>query len=1140
MQNELMIVSNLQFPDDLKSQDDQARNWSSWKKWNAAINEDSAVVGMEFLKEVCETYQGALTKIKNKNEDDKKKIYNDNQSSLTEINSRKKIESKDLEEGQKIAMAAITKRKEEWYTECYQEFEAYLKNNKSKGGIRKALENLFKGNTSAMEREAQAAYQQSFAVRKQLASALEEEMNQQNILHQRKIELVNAKIELDRTKELFRYNKEKEKLQDNFEKSVSEIDRQFRKTLNEVMSDTNIKSYINTVHSSIPAFEGYTCSTTIPECICFGNVTMKIAEKSSVHPEVTQLMMGEVGRALDSSDAAVIKAKLPYCQCLNDGISLFINYSPSERKLYQEYLKMMLLKLFMAFPAGKLEATMIDPLELGETFALFTKLGEEQSRIIDTKVWSQEKDISEAVNILRQKLETMTQSYGDDRTTRLRKEPIRVLAITDFPTGFNQNALRDLQAIVRKSASYGVCIFIWANSEEIAKLQKSQQSVFNEIKHMLHVATATGNGILKLETAKYNNIYLQLDSMPKVQEETNAIINTLAKGIHNSHKKIERFGDMYDDIEDPKNWFAQNTIDEFAVPIGIKGANTIVKLIVGKTNGSTAHHVLIAGQTGAGKSTLLHTIIMGTLLNYSPDEVQMYLVDFKEGVEFKTYSKLNLPSIRVVAIDCEREFGLNILKELQKEMKRRFDLFKREADREEISDYRKVTGKKMPKILVVFDEIQELFRGAADDSIGKECEKFLGELLALGRAAGIHIILASQNFNLISSIKPMLFAHAAIRIAIKGSEDSEESVLGENNPGAKQLKDGETGAAVYNEASGKESANIIFQIGYLEKDKRAEYLRKLSVLQNSEEFAGKYENKTRVLLTNAEDDVFNVFNQLIINKKIMRIDDVNTSYCLIIGDGFELNRKFKIGIASGAGQNILMIGNDEKCAASIFYFSILSLLYDKMENEKACKDNMFIYLIDLSAEDEYIEPDNTNFKHIESLFPKQIKHGDMRDMDLLINVVYNILLRRMDGEEASDERVFFMFFGINRAHKLVSGNMYEDSDIGEKSSLSKLAEIMKHGAKYGVNCIVWGENLAGTSKIMGSTIERDFAQRIVFSTDNTTMEQLVMEQNGNTLRTSTAVYMNVDEDVKNTHFRPYEIPAKIWVEKIAKAYHEFE
>lgn len=94
---------------------------------------------------------------------------------------------------------------------------------------------------------------------------------------------------------------------------------------------------------------------------------------------------------------------------------------------------------------------------------------------------------------------------------------------------------------------------------------------------------------------------------------------------------------------------------------------------------------------------MLHTIIMSTLLQFSPDEAQLYLVDFKEGVEFKTYSKLNLPSIRVVAIDCEREFGLNILKELQKEMKRRYDVFKREADREDISDYRKVRGVKMPK-----------------------------------------------------------------------------------------------------------------------------------------------------------------------------------------------------------------------------------------------------------------------------------------------------------------------------------------------------------------------------------------------------------------------------------------------------------
>lgn len=1134
MSNE-MTTANAQ-----QSQGEQIKNWSSWKSWNATINEHSAVVGMQFLKELCGAYQTALTKEKEKYEDDKKRIYNQNRSNLTSINNRESTTVHDLEKARDEAMAAIAASEKESYVTYHDDLEEYLRNNESKGFIRKIIEKMIAGQTSAMESSTKVSYQQTQAVREQLSAALNAQREQQKLLYQEKTKQANAAAELDRSKESVRYNEEMEKLQSDFKKATSDMDQQFRKALNEVMSDSDIGSYVKMVLSSIPAFEGYTCSTTIPEYVCFGDVTMEIARKTSLHPEVSQLMTNEVGRALDSSTPGVITAKLPYCQRLDDGISLFLNYSPSERKLYQDHLRMMLLKLFMAFPAGKLEATMIDPLELGETFAMFTKLGEEQSRIIDTKIWSQEKDISESINILRQKLETMTQAYGNDKVTRLKKEPVRVLAITDFPTGFTQNALRDLQAIVRKSASYGVCVFIWANSEEIAKLQASQQSIFNEIKQMLHVASATSNGALKLETAKYENVYLHLDPVSKAQDHAHAIINTLTKGIHNSHKKIERFVDMYDGIEDPNNWFGENTINEFSIPIGIKGASTIVKMIVGKTDGSTAHHALIAGQTGAGKSTLLHTIIMSTLLNYSPDEAQLYLVDFKEGVEFKTYSKLNLPSIRVVAIDCEREFGLNILKELQKEMKRRYDLFKREADREEISDYRKVTGKKIPKILVVFDEVQELFRGASDDSISKDCETILGELLTLGRAAGIHVILASQNFNLISSIKPTLFAHAAIRIAIKGSEDSASSVLGDNNPGAKQLQDGATGAAVYNDASGKESANVIFQVGYLEKDERAKYLSKLSALQNSEAFSKKYKDKTRILLTNAEDDIFNVFNQLIINKKVTQLDDDATRYCLTIGDGFELNRKFKIGIAPRARQNLLMIGNDEKRAASIFYFSILSLLYGELGNADVRKDNQLIHLIDLAVEDEYIEPSNTNFKHIESLFPKQVKRVGMRDMDELIGVTYDTLTRRMDGIEPTDERLFLMFFGINRAHKLVSGNMYEDSENGEMSTLSKLAEIMKHGAKFGINCIVWGENLAATSKVIGANIERDFAQRIVFSTDNATMEQLVMEQNGNALRPTTAVYMNVDDDVKNTHFRPYEIPAKVWVDKIAKTYREFE
>lgn len=393
MSNE-MTTANAQ-----QSQGEQIKNWSSWKSWNATINEHSAVVGMQFLKELCGAYQTALTKAKEKYEDDKKRIYNQNRSNLASINNRESTTVHDLEKARDEAMAAIAASEKESYVTYHDDLEEYLRNNEPKGFIRKIIEKMIAGQTSAMESSTQVSYQQTQAVREQLSAALNAHREQQKLLYQEKTKQANAAAELDRSKESVRYNEELEKLQSDFKKATSDMDQQFRKALNEVMSDSNIGSYVKMVLSSIPAFEGYTCSTTIPEYVCFGDVTMEIARKTSLHPEVSQLMTNEVGRALDSSTPGVITAKLPYCQRLDDGISLFLNYSPSERKLYQGHLRMMLLKLFMAFPAGKLEATMIDPLELGETFAMFTKLGEEQSRIIDTKIWSQEKDISESINI---------------------------------------------------------------------------------------------------------------------------------------------------------------------------------------------------------------------------------------------------------------------------------------------------------------------------------------------------------------------------------------------------------------------------------------------------------------------------------------------------------------------------------------------------------------------------------------------------------------------------------------------------------------------------------------------------------------------------------------------------------------------
>ena len=123
----------------------------------------------------------------------------------------------------------------------------------------------------------------------------------------------------------------------------------------------------------------------------------------------------------------------------------------------------------------------------------------------------------------------------------------------------------------------------------------------------------------------------------------------------------------------PEQIWTASAAEELRVPIGRTGAIRLQELRLGR---GVAQHVLIAGKTGSGKSTLLHVLITNLALWYSPDEVEFYLVDFKKGVEFKTYATHDLPHARVIAIESEREFGLSVLQRLDAELNRRGDLFR--------------------------------------------------------------------------------------------------------------------------------------------------------------------------------------------------------------------------------------------------------------------------------------------------------------------------------------------------------------------------------------------------------------------------------------------------------------------------------
>ena len=178
----------------------------------------------------------------------------------------------------------------------------------------------------------------------------------------------------------------------------------------------------------------------------------------------------------------------------------------------------------------------------------------------------------------------------------------------------------------------------------------------------------------------------------------------------------------------------------------------------------TAQHVLIAGKTGSGKSTLLHALITNLALLYSPDEVELYLVDFKKGVEFKTYAAHDLPHARR---HRHRERA-RVRPERAAAARRRAEGARRALPRGGRAGpqraYRQAQpGRALPRILLIVDEFQEFF--TEDDRIAQDAAQLLDRLVRQGRAFGLHVLLGSQTLGGAYSLARSTIDQMAVRIA---------------------------------------------------------------------------------------------------------------------------------------------------------------------------------------------------------------------------------------------------------------------------------------------------------------------------------------------------------------------------------------
>lgn len=884
------------------------------------------------------------------------------------------------------------------------------------------------------------------------------------------------------------------------------------------------------IYSIEPVLDHYVCAKEMPRNIYI----------STFEYDISQLGLGDFTKEfLDKYYYFLYrgdKLLIPHCAQFSSEFNYIFKFNGEERATVVKNACEMGMRLFMMLPPGKVNFTFIDPVTLGESFAMFTRLvdvDDRTSEIINGKIWSAPSDIENKLEIMTNHISNVTQRclqgkydniFEYNQVAEQNAEAYQILMLMDYPAGLSDQSLKLLEQIVTSGPKCGVFTVIYRNESQYKKISERAYPLIKNIETNFQVFNYSSdakqimcpNEVVKNQPLLWNGIKMPND------KRMDEIIATLKKGIKSADKVV--IG-----IEKVSKAESTNTTKNgIRIPIGIHGANEVQYLTLG-VGGS--HHALIAGVAGSGKSSLLHTIILRTLMQYSPDELVIYLVDFKRGVEFKIYADFILPSFKVVAIESEREFGYNILSSLEREQKIRADLFKK-SHVDKIEEYREL-GKKMPRILVIMDEFHELFSNA-NDEIAKKSAIIMERIVRQGRAFGVHMILASQSYSNITGIDKAVFDQMAVRIVLKCSKADANLLLDDGSTEIDQISIDDPGRAVYNSEAGNKEYNSHFRVAYIEPEKHRGMLKEISA--RTIQFANP-QQPTRILLSNIEDNNYSVFNQFV------NFDQATykTLGRLYIGEPLSVSNNMTMDFTRAEYSNMLLIGGDTEKARSMFAFSILSLCINYWVANRKPPEEPFIYLFNCKPLDDSYFKDTP--KLLADFLPKYIHYVACGDVSHIQNIVSQMYDDLTGNVTLSGDKYFFVF-GYQRAEELKSdiklsqseeidtlfNIMPVSSNRSQMSIKDMFRNIVKDGALKGIHTIVWQDSFNALYQDDNNIISY-FAMKIAFDMSQEEYSRFVSANDVSMMSENNAIYYNRARD--NQTFRPYQAPDEEWLKGIS-------
>lgn len=657
----------------------------------------------------------------------------------------------------------------------------------------------------------------------------------------------------------------------------------------------------------------------------------------------------------------------------------------------QNYLESFLLSILLSMPIGSVKLTFIN---LGNA-AIANKIVNNLDSLFYGGDFIQQKDLSHYLETLEKRRFQIVKEYGKFSNASI-NNPYEIIIL------LGDGNLEDSISKFIKNDPYLAGI------------------------HFINVINET-------TTIKGERLHTRVCHIMQNKEISKAAYTYLNKEIKNVN-----FTNVYS-IE-PNHWQDSNyepIESNITVPIGTAEMKEIsfTMDIVNHT------HAFIIGQSGSGKSVLLHNIIGASMLKYAPEDLQLYLLDFKlGGVEFNRYK--GSKHIKALLVDnSDQQVTLEILKELSDRMTERGKLL-RSKNVNNILEYNKISNEKLPHIFVVVDECHEMFNQYESSShfIYNKISEIIKKIAKEGRNQGIHLILATQTLSgteISNEILHNISDHYILKCA---SVDSERLVERSSDITSKLS----TGHIYYHHSDNQ----IQFQAFFSDKEKVSQLMNIINKKASNHKSNGEfYFNGSTIY--DLRDENFH---------ETSKIKHLPKAY---LGRSIDLSQKpITISLPKDDGENILIFGlNDERQVTR----TTINVLISMLATQKTQRQNAEFFVIDCINDEESSYTDLLLKLSEKGLFTLVNRNNRATILKQLVQNIKN----------KKDKEIFLFIHGQEKFRELKLDSDLEENSTNTddlmddffgnnnkevKTFKQAMELILKEGPQYGIHTILQIDN----------------------------------------------------------------------------------